>query len=670
MSRKFLFIICLIVVAVAPGLICATTAINHDFPKLANLFFRWDITSAEAKQLAQWDILVIDMEVARLTPASLNLIKQYNPNIKLLAYLASADIRGDAGGLSGSLRQKLFNQIGNNWWLRDVGGNKIEWWPGNPLVNVYSAQDNWSATLSQFLKDDLMASGYWDGVFLDNVWSDVSFLQGKFSVDIDNDGVADDSLKLNQKWQEGMIKLLQNVRSKIGSDKLLVTNGGEFYHDSVSGVLYEHFPDKGWRDTMKKYSFIIDNGQYPGIGILNMNVDNTGNKNDFQKMRFGLASAMLDDGYYSFDNGDQTHHEIWWYDEYDAYLGPAVGGAKEVFGKADFRDGVWRRDFENGLVIANSSGSTQQIMLDGEYEKIHGTQDPDTNDGSFVEDVELAPRDGLVLLRPIDKLTNAVFSNGSFARILNGTGQSVRNGFFAYESKFKGGTQMIKKDVNGDGQLEMVVADLGKINIFAANGDDMGGFWPYSDKYKGTINFALVDVDKNGTMEIVTGPGKGVGPHIKIFNLSGKMLNPGFMAYAQSVKTGVTVAVGDIDGNGANEIITGAGFGGGPHVRIFNLDGQLINPGFFAYSSKSRTGVNVAVGDINGDGRDEIITGSGVGAAPQIKIFDKRGAVINSFYAFSETLRDGVKVAAVDVDGDKTDEIIALTTNVFTLSAF
>jgi hypothetical protein len=230
---------------------------------------------------------------------------------------------------------------------------------------------------------------------------------------------------------------------------------------------------------------------------------------------------------------------------------------------------------------------------------------------------------------------------------------------------------MIKKDVNSDGVLETVVASSGKINVYSESGDDMGGFWPYGEQYKGAVNFALVDADKNGTMEIVTGPGKGLSPHVKVFSLAGKMLNPGFFAYSKTFKAGVNVAVGDIDGDGTNEIVVGAGVGGGPHVRVFSLDGQLVNPGFFAYSSAWRTGVNVAVGDIDGDGADEIITGPGAGGWPQVKIFNKKGGQIgDAFFAFDQQIRDGVNVAALDIDGDGAKEIITMTTNVFTLAGF
>ena len=86
-----------------------------------------------------------------------------------------------------------------------------------------------------------------------------------------------------------------------------------------------------------------------------------------------------------------------------------------------------------------------------------------------------------------------------------------------------------------------------------------------------------------------------------------------FLAYAATFKGGVHVAAGDLNGDGKAEIVAGAGAGGGPQVRIFSADGRLLSGGFFAYDRNFRGGVNVAAIDLNNDGKDEIITGAGVG---------------------------------------------------------
>ena len=94
-----------------------------------------------------------------------------------------------------------------------------------------------------------------------------------------------------------------------------------------------------------------------------------------------------------------------------------------------------------------------------------------------------------------------------------------------------------------------------------------------------------------------------------------------FFAYDPAFSGGVCVAVGDVNGDGKPDIITGAGAGGGPHVEVFDLTGHLENE-FFAYDPRFTGGVNVAVGDLTGDGQGDIITGAGAGGGPHVKVFD------------------------------------------------
>jgi len=113
-----------------------------------------------------------------------------------------------------------------------------------------------------------------------------------------------------------------------------------------------------------------------------------------------------------------------------------------------------------------------------------------------------------------------------------------------------------------------------------------------------------------------------------------------------------------VTGNPLKEIVTGAGDGGGPHVRIFSNTGRLLSPGFFAYNKHFRGGVNVAVGDVTGDGKAEIVSAPGKGGSPHIRIFSAQGDALSSFYAFDRSLTSGVFVSLLDINGDLINDIV------------
>ena len=114
---------------------------------------------------------------------------------------------------------------------------------------------------------------------------------------------------------------------------------------------------------------------------------------------------------------------------------------------------------------------------------------------------------------------------------------------------------------------------------------------------------------------------------------------------------GVNVAVGELYGTGKAVIIAGAGAGGGPHVRVFTMGGRALSPGFFAYDYRFRGGVNVAVGDLDGDGKGEIITGAGPGGGPHVRVFNRYGAAQGKgFFAADPASRTGVRLTARSSD--------------------
>ena len=184
-------------------------------------------------------------------------------------------------------------------------------------------------------------------------------------------------------------------------------------------------------------------------------------------------------------------------------------------------------------------------------------------------------------------------------------------------------------------------------------------FLAFDQNFIGGADIALADLGGDGVAEVVVGAGPGGGPEVRIFRADGSFVNS-FYAYSETFDKGITVAAGDLDGDGKDEIITGTQHGGGPHVRIFDGYGRpKFNLGFFAYDFGYHGGVNVATADVDGDGKDEIVTGPGTDSGPHVRVFDENGYFTGmDFWPFGEADRGGVSVAGANVDGGAEDEII------------
>jgi len=185
------------------------------------------------------------------------------------------------------------------------------------------------------------------------------------------------------------------------------------------------------------------------------------------------------------------------------------------------------------------------------------------------------------------------------------------------------------------------------------------------------VNVTTGDLDGDGSSEIVTGAGPGAvyGPHVRAFTPTGQAVDGlSFLAYGTH-KFGVNIACGDLDGDSRDELVTGAGPGAvfGPHVRGWDYEGGQVSPisgiSFFAYGTP-KWGVNVACGDIDGDGDDEIVTGAGPGDiyGPHVRGWDVDGGsaapIPGVSYLAYGTNKKGVGVTCGDVDGDGIDEIV------------
>jgi hypothetical protein len=214
-------------------------------------------------------------------------------------------------------------------------------------------------------------------------------------------------------------------------------------------------------------------------------------------------------------------------------------------------------------------------------------------------------------------------------------------------------------DFNGDGYADIAIgADAGggpQVKIFSGQAIASGSlqvlasFYAYSPYFNGGVRLASADINGDGTPDLIAAPGPGGGPDVRVFD--GAHLNQAsyhtdiireFMAYSPYFNGGVYVATGDVNGDGKPDIITGAGAGGGPQVSVFSgVDLRLLEA-FMAYSPYFNGGVRVGY-TLDQDGHGDILTAAGTGGGPHVQVLDGLSlTAMDSFFAYNPAFNGGV----------------------------
>jgi hypothetical protein len=305
---------------------------------------------------------------------------------------------------------------------------------------------------------------------------------------------------------------------------------------------------------------------------------------------------------------------------------------------------------------------------------------------------------------------SAVGTSNGHVQIRKTSDGSLLFDFMPYGPAYTGGVNVAVGDITGDGFEELVTAAaVGNPHVkvyngaaivngtfSAANADSslLASFFPYALQFNVGATVAVGDVNGDGFGDLITGANVG-NPDVRVyngtdiargtFNPNGSSLLVQWFAYGLNFNVGVNVAAGDLNADGFADVVTGA-TGGNPHVKVYsglaitngtfngmNPDASLLAQ-LFPFALQFNVGAYVAVGDLNGDGFADLITGSSVGN-PEVKTYNGKAIVngtlnpgsaeankLDDFFAYNLGMNIGVTVAAGDFENNGTFDILTGST--------
>src|SRR5207244_9210186 len=145
---------------------------------------------------------------------------------------------------------------------------------------------------------------------------------------------------------------------------------------------------------------------------------------------------------------------------------------------------------------------------------------------------------------------------------------------------------------------------------------------------------------------LVTGSGAGLAARVHVFDGLTGALRFDIFPYG-SFKGGVRVATADVTLDGTPDIIVAPGPGAALPVRVFDgVTGAQV-PGaigsFFPFGPNFKGGLEVAGGDVNGDGFKDVIVGNDAGIAARLLVFSGgNGSVLLNNTPFGLTFKGGL----------------------------
>jgi hypothetical protein len=255
--------------------------------------------------------------------------------------------------------------------------------------------------------------------------------------------------------------------------------------------------------------------------------------------------------------------------------------------------------------------------------------------------------------------------------IVDASTGAALSGFRPIDDHDETGSRVAAADLNGDAKAEILTLPLGggRVSAFGtAGGSAFRTYQAFGNEAVGGASLAAGDVVGNARPELIVAASTPGGVQVKVIDTESGATLASLSPYGVYAVAPPQVAVGDVDGDGRGDIVLLAQLADGTQLRVLTADGRQL-ASFFVLESGILPGASLAVGDLDGDRKAEIVLGGGPtptapwppvanGADQRVVVYRLDGKVVGRFTAYPGLFQGGVRVALADVEHNGRPAVI------------